>query len=72
MVDNDMVGICREGEMMPDVKIGCSRNFYECVTDRSTSLQYWQINSCQKNQVFSRFSKRCNETCKLTKVKNIR
>ena len=65
LVSNDKTGICKEGEKFPDPFSDCSKTFYECLTNDSTTLQYWNKQSCPENEVFSRFSHQCNETCKL-------
>ena len=65
LVSNDMTGVCEEGEVFPDPYLECSKTFYKCLTDDSRRSQYWSKQRCPENEVFSRFSLQCNETCKL-------
>ena len=64
VVSNDVIGVCTEGTIMPHPSIVCSKTYYKCLTDKATSLQYWQSQSCPDDHVFSRRSYQCNTTCK--------
>ena len=70
LVSNDKVGVCEPGETMPEPHLldlpefNCSGLYYECRTDKLTSLQYWQRLEFVNGQVFNRYLNDSSETCK--------